>query len=378
MTKNQSPATSHQPPKTTRRHFLKLAAGSTFALLIGCKTINNQQSTQNEPTPANTPHPTLNTQHPTPHTALPTVTPRPEGISITPVPLFYIQHFQSAATVDIADWQLTIDGLVENPITLTYDDILARPRAEMMRTLECIGNPVGGNQIGNANWAGIWLEDLLAEAKIKPTAVKARFEAADGYDTSVAMEFIDRPGVLLAYEMNGQPLDADHGYPLRIFMPGLYGQKMPKWITRIEFIDDPDHQGFWELQDWSETAIVKTNSQIQDPTHIARIPLEPIEIYGVAYAGNRTITQVEVGIQHRDNETTWHIADTLTGPSNEVWTEFFYTWTPPAEDSYTLLVRATDETGFVQTERATGILQGSFPDGTDKIHNIVVKAEANA
>jgi hypothetical protein len=243
----------------------------------------------------------------------------------------------------------------------------------MMRTLECIGNPVGGNQIGNAVWAGFWLDELLAEVGVKPEAVRARFEAEDGYETSVARSFIDRPGVLMAYEMNGAPLTPEHGYPLRIFMPGLYGQKMPKWISRIEFINNNDHRGYWEQKGWSEEATVKTNSQIMQPAHIGAVPLAEIEVFGVAYAGDRTITAVEVGVE-ADDKLNWYPAELLSGPSNQVWTQFYLPWTPPGATSYTLLVRAIDEHGFVQSERASGILQGSYPDGTDKIHSIVIRA----
>ncbi len=354
---------AYERPGITRRQFLQAAAGSALLLLIGCR-----------------PGQTDGDLSPTPEVAggaaiVPAVaaTRRPREIEITPVEKFYLQHFQSAANVDAATWTLTVDGLVEHPGTFTLDALKSRPRAEMMRTLECIGNPVGGNQIGNAVWAGFWLEELLAEVGVKPEAVRARFLAEDGYETSVARSFIDRPGVLMAYEMNGAPLTPEHGYPLRIFMPGLYGQKMPKWISLIEFIGDDSHRGYWEERGWSDVATVKTNSQIMQPEHIGAVPLAEIEVFGVAYAGDRNITLVEVGVE-ADNQLTWYPAELLAGPSSQVWTQFYLAWTPPSATSFTLLVRATDEQGFVQTERASGILEGSYPDGTDKIHSIVVRA----
>ena len=346
----------------TRRAFLRGAAGSAILLLVGCRI--DDESGAVVATPAGPPSPPPEMRSPT---------PRPREIEITSVTDFYEQHFQGVEHVDSKEWRLVIDGLVDNPHTLTYAELLSRPKAEIMRTLECIGNPVGGNQIGNAIWGGFWLNDLLAEAGVRPEAVRARFEAADEYDTSVAREFIDRPGVLMAYEMNGQPLTPNHGFPLRIFMPGLYGQKMPKWITRIEFIADAQHRGYWEQKGWSETARVKTNSQLIAPAHIGRVPLAEIEIYGIAYAGDRDITRVEVGIEQGET-LNWLPAEMVSGPSNEVWTQFYLLWTPAEETSYTLLVRATDATGYTQEERASGILQGAFPAGTDKIHNIVVKA----
>jgi hypothetical protein len=175
----------------------------------------------------------------------------------------------------------------------------------------------------------------------------------------------------MAYEMNGMPLPAEHGHPLRIFMPGLYGQKMPKWITRIEFIDDANDLGVWEQQGWSDVASVKTNSQILLPKHISRLPMAETEIFGLAYAGKRKITRVEVGVE-QDSHLSWSEAEVVRGDSDEVWVQFYAVWTPPAASAYTLLVRATDETGFSQSERARGVLAGAFPAGTDAIHDIVV------
>lgn len=344
-------------PSISRRRFLQAAGGSAILLLIGCRTRSEAEQAAQA----------------TPMTPAEAAERQAREVVITPLEEFYVQFFDSVASVAAGTWSLTVDGLVERPVTLTLEEVKARPRAELMRTLECIGNPVGGNQIGNANWAGFWLADLLEEVGVKAEAKRARFEAADGYQTSVWLEWINQPGVLMAYEMDGEALTEQHGFPLRIFMPGLYGQKMPKWITRIEFISDEDHQGYWEQKGWSDVAAVKTNSQIFAPSHISRVPLSELEIYGVAYAGNRAITKVEVGIEV-DGDETWLEAELLPGPTNEAWTQFYAYWTPPADTSYTLLVRATDETGFVQTERGRGLLEGAFPDGTDKIHNIVVKA----
>jgi DMSO/TMAO reductase YedYZ molybdopterin-dependent catalytic subunit len=345
-------------PTLSRRRFMQAAGGSAILLLFGCRPAGQNERVTATPAAAGATTPAVR---------------QPREIVITPVEEFYVQYFESTVDVPAEEWSLTVDGLVERPVTLTYDQVQARPRAELTWTLECIGNPVGGNQIGNANWAGFWLADLLAEVGVKAEAKRARFEATDGYETSVWLEWISQPGVLMAYEMNGAPLTAEHGFPLRIFMPGLYGQKMPKWISRIEFISDEEHQGYWENKGWSDVAAVKTNSQIMTPSHIGRVPLAELEIFGVAYAGNRAITKVEVGIE-ADDTLTWREAELLPGPSNEVWTQFYAYWTPPADTSYTLLVRATDETGFVQTERGRGLLEGSYPDGTDKMHSIVVKA----
>lgn len=349
----------------SRRKFLQQflpASGTAVLFLAGCRP-------KADVTPTTTPP---ETAVPTPLATLP---PLSRDLILTPNEEFYVMETNGTPTIDQAEWQLTIDGLVANPLTLSFADIAARPFIEHMRTLECIGNAVGGNQIGNAVWGGILLADLLAEVGVFDTAVRAKFEAADNYETSVSLDWLNQPGTMLAYQMNGEPLPPEHGYPARLFMPGLYGQKMPKWITRIEFLDHNLHLGTWETQGWSNVAKVKTNSQVMRPTHIQKVPLAPLEIFGVAYAGDRHITQVEIGIE-LDGDLSWQPAEEMVrGPSDEVWTQFYLPWTPPAAGTYTLLVRATDETGFVQTERARGVLEGAFPDGTDKIHNIVIVVE---
>ena len=343
----------------SRRQFLQAASGTAVLFLASCR-----------PKPPENLPPSTATAVSTPLATLP---PLSRDLILTPNDEFYVMETNGTPTIDLADWQLTIDGLVENPLSLRFDHILERPFIEQMRTLECIGNAVGGNQIGNAVWGGILLADLLAEVGVLDTAVRAKFEAADNYTTSVSLDWITQSGAMLAYQMNGEPLPPEHGYPLRLLMPGLYGQKMPKWISRIQFIDNNSHLGTWEKQGWSNVAQVKTNAQIMMPIHIQKVPFAPLEIFGVAYAGNRQITQVEVGIEQEDGLLTWQPAEELVhGPSDEVWTQFYLPWTPPAAGTYTLLVRATDETGFVQTERARGVLEGAFPDGTDKIHNIVI------
>ncbi len=345
----------------SRRQFLQTASSTAVLFLAGCRA---KQTTI----------PATATAVPTP-APIATLPPHSRELIITPNDQFYIMETNGTPTVDIANWQLTIDGLVERPLSLTLADIQERPLVEMMRTVECIGNAVGGNQIGNALWGGIWLANLLAEVSVLETAVRAKFSAADNYETSVSLDWLNQPGVLLATQMNGKPLPAEHGYPLRLFIPGLYGQKMPKWMTHIQFIDDDTHLGTWEKLGWSNEAAVKTNSQIMTPSHIQKVPLAELEIFGIAYAGKRHITQIEIGLE-QDGNLSWQPAEALLrGPNDEVWVQFYHSWTPPAAGTYLLHVRASDESGFVQTERARGVLEGAFPDGTDKIHNIVIVVE---
>jgi len=257
---------------------------------------------------------------------------------------------------------LEIEGLVEKPLSLTHDEVRALPAVEGMRTLECIGNPVGGNQIGNAIWKGFYLEELLKQAGVQEKAVRAQLAAADGYWTSVDREWITQPGVLMAYEMNGEPLPPKHGYPLRILMPGLYGQKNPKWITGIRFTDQIV-QGYWEGRGWSDVASVQTNSQIWEPRRRGvELVSGEIVVHGIAYAAPREIVRVELGI----NDEEWLIAELTHGPSPLVWTQWRVVWQATPGD-YRLSVRATDSAGFTQASGGPGMLAGSFPDGTNAI-----------
>jgi hypothetical protein len=292
----------------------------------------------------------------------------PNEILITPTGELYIQSYDRRPDVDPAAWRLHIHGLVDHEATLTLDDIRAFPKVESLRTLECIGNPVGGPLIGNVVWGGMEATALWEQVGIKPSAVRARFEAEDDYTTSVELKWITQPGVLLVYELNGDPLPREHGYPLRILMPGLYGQKMPKWIREIEFIDRP-HLGYWESRGWSDVASVQTNSIIRQPENLARVPVGAVPVYGVAFAGLRRITRVEVRIE--DGE--WMEAELLQDPSPLVWTQWSFVW-PATSGSHKVSVRATDSDGFTQSTEGNSILSSSFPAGTDDIHAIVVTA----
>lgn len=294
---------------------------------------------------------------------------------------FYTQTYPGARVPDYedvnAEWSLRVDGLVDHPRTYSYEDIRNMPVYEDIRTLQCIGNPVGGRLVGNAEWTGVLIQHLLDEVQPLDTATRARFYAADGYSTAVDMEWIMQEGTFLAYKMNGQLLPRNHGYPLRIFMPGLYGQKMPKWIERIEFIDY-DFQGFWEERGWSDVADVQTNSIVQMPPSQTSVSGQ-IAIQGIAFSGKERITRVDVKIDPveggDDGEMTgeWLEADVLEPDSPLVWTQWYLAWRPPSAGTFAVQVRATDEMGFTQNQRATGQFGRAKPDGTSAIHEIVVE-----
>ena len=341
----------------SRRVFLKVAGAAGLALATGC-----QVPSRGLPTTAGQP-----TLKPSSQPSLAAGAP-PTEMLVTPTGELYVQSYDLTPRVDGEAWRLRVHGLVDQEATLTLADMRAYPKIESMRTLECIGNPVGGPLIGNVVWGGMEAAALWDRVGIQPGAIRARFEAEDDYSTSVELKWITQPGVMLAYEMNGEPLPPEHGFPLRILMPGLYGQKMPKWIREIEFIDYAQG-GFWEARGWSDVASVQTNSIIRQPENLARVPVGPVPVYGVAFAGLRQITRVEV----RNEDGEWMEAELLQDPSSLVWTQWSFVW-PATSGSHKVSVRATDSEGFTQSSEGNSILSSSFPAGTDDIHAIVVTA----
>jgi hypothetical protein len=184
-------------------------------------------------------------------------------------------------------------GLVKNPVELFYGEIRARAPVHEMLTLECISNSPNGDAISNANWTGVRLAPILERAGIRTNAVYAAMRAADGYYTGVPLEEIRRPENFLRYLMNGVPLPPVHGFPLRIFIPGKYGMKQPKWLTEIKFVDH-EFVGYWEARGWSNSAWRKVNSGFFSPRlpgsffdiFSRSVPAKaPVDIVGWALAG---------------------------------------------------------------------------------------------
>lgn len=323
-----------------RRAFLKVAGAAGLSLATGCRAAPPDGA-------ARLPAP-------------------PAEILVTPTGELYTQSYDAVPVVDLAAWSLSIDGLVERPRTLSYAELLSYPRQTGLRTLECIGNPAGGALIGNPEWGGMEAGALWSEVGIRPQARRARFTAADGYQTAVDLEWIARPGTLLVYEINGEALPERHGFPLRILMPGLYGQKMPKWLTHIEFIDEP-FLGYWESRGWSDVAAVRTHSSIDRPVGLGLLPAGDVPVFGLAFAGLRRITRVEV----RVDDGAWQPAELLQAETPLVWTQWSFVWTA-APGRRRLAVRATDELGFVQSTESSSPLAGAFPDGNEAVHQVVV------
>jgi DMSO/TMAO reductase YedYZ molybdopterin-dependent catalytic subunit len=261
-------------------------------------------------------------------------------------------------------WTLEVDGLFANPKTLNLEDLMAFPVVTQPITLSCISNRVGGDLIGTSNWTGLRLRDFLEDLGIQQDAEELMVEAADGFFESVTMKDMMDPRTLLVYGMNGETLQTDHGFPLRIYIPNRYGMKQPKWITKITAIDHAG-SGYWVDRGWSKTAHPQIVSVIDtiatgEPDASGRIP-----IGGIAWAGDRGIQTVELQFDGGD----W-IPAVLRVPtlSPLTWVQWRYDWDAQPGD-YTVKVRATDGTGDLQIEEESGVR----PDGATGYHSEKVR-----
>jgi DMSO/TMAO reductase YedYZ molybdopterin-dependent catalytic subunit len=318
--------------------------------------------------------------------------PRPAGFEdprltalltseITATDLFYRVDINPVPpTVDANSWRLVVNGLVSRPLTITYEQLKAMPSVPQIATLECISNKIANDFIGTAIWNGIKLKDLLEESGVKPNAKYIVFRCADGYDVGIPLERGFQEGSILAYGMNGETLDAKHGYPVRAIIPGLYGMMNPKWITEIELIDGI-YEGYWQKKGWANNARYNTHSYIVVPGNapirknfrnlgsLNIVVGEQIPIAGVAFAGDRGISRIQVST---DDGATWmdaKIKDPLSPYSWVIWvTEINVT----NKDNYKIIVRATDKMGKVQT----GEVREPFPNGATGYHMIDVQASS--
>jgi len=288
--------------------------------------------------------------------------PSPE---LTPVGNFYVvsKNFSDPA-VSTQGWSLQVQGLVDTPLRLSYQELRQLPAQTQYVTLECVSNNVGGPQISTGQFTGVMLRDVLDKAGIRAAAAAVLFRARDGYEESIPLSLLTAgPEVMVAYDLDGAPLPQAHGFPARILIPGHYGMKGPKWLDSIEAVPGVVN-GYWENQGWNRDAVVKTMSRIDAPADGA-ILRAPVAVVGVAFAGSRGIGRVEVSA---DGGRSWVDAQLKPPLSALTWTLWSYTWSAATEGQYTLQVRATDLAGQVQTAES----RPSYPDGASGYHTIRV------
>ncbi|HKF36489.1 MAG TPA: molybdopterin-dependent oxidoreductase, partial [Ktedonobacteraceae bacterium] len=292
-----------------------------------------------------------------PHNGVtPPITPNSEHYVVTQNPI--------DPTVNLEVWRLEITGLVSNPGTYTYEQLKNLPSISRAITLECIADAPGGHLISTAIWQGVTLRTLLEKhGGALPGARFVTFHSVDGYVVSQPLDEALAVDALLAWQMNGVALPNRHGFPLRVLIPGRYGEENPKWLTRIE-LTDHFVTGLYADQGWYYGPL-HTMNRIDRPRGNLALG-HTVEIGGIAYAGNRGIQKVEVSV---DGGTMWHVAQLEPPLSQDSWVLWSWKWTPLLPGQYTLVARATDGTGEVQTSRK----QGTVPNGATGYHTVVVQ-----
>ncbi len=294
---------------------------------------------------------------------------------ITPNDLFYcVTKNVVDPKVDVSLWHLEIDGLVQNRRTYRFQDLEAMAAVEQETTLMCISNGLDAGLMSNARWKGIPLGDLLRLAAPLAQAMKVRLHGVDNYTDTIPLEKAMEVTTLVAYEMNGVPLPDRHGYPVRVIVPGYFGEKHVKWLTRIE-LTPGDAKGFYEAQGWGPDFITPTRSRIDWPDAYATFALSklngPIEVKGVAYGGDRGISRVEISF---DDGESWGAADIYYAGGDLAWSLWnaHGGWMPDGPGEYTIVVRATDGEGEVQEFE-----EGRSPfSGATGLHKVTVYVTA--
>ena len=276
--------------------------------------------------------------------------------------------------VNVNLWHLEVTGLVQNSATYRFQDLQGFTAVEQETTLMCISNGLDAGLISNAVWKGVPLHDLLDPAVPVSNAARVRLWGVDNYSDTIPLEKAMDATTLVAYEMNGAPLPHRHGYPARVVVPGYFGEKHVKWLTRIE-VAKAEAKGFYENQGWGPDFIVPTRSRIDGPDHESSFFLSklagPIEVKGIAFGGDRGISRVELSF---DDGKTWDEASIYYAGSDLAWSLWKASngWTPKQPGDYTLVVRATDGEGDVQEWESD---RSPF-SGATGFHKIVVHVTA--
>ncbi|GAB3409410.1 molybdopterin-binding protein [Flindersiella endophytica] len=265
--------------------------------------------------------------------------------------------------VDPADWQLRVHGMVDKPITLTFEQLLKRRIVHRWVTLTCVSNEVGGDLVGNALWSGVRLSELLEEAGVHADADAVQSTSQDGWTCGTPLSALtDGRDAMLAFAMNGAALPVNHGFPVRMVVPGLYGYvSATKWVVDIEVTRFDRFKAFWSTRGWAEKGPIKTASRIDVPREGTGVSPGPVVVAGLAWAQHRGVSKVEV----RVDDGPWQEAKLAGQPTKDSWRQWKWTW-QAAEGEHQLQVRATDGSGAVQT----AAVAPPAPDGSSGYHTI--------
>jgi DMSO/TMAO reductase YedYZ molybdopterin-dependent catalytic subunit len=301
--------------------------------------------------------------------------PLPKGAEITGIPglsSFYTpnSHFYRVDTALVVpqlsaqSWQLRIHGMVDKPVTLSFSDLMQRSMSDHDVTLTCVSESVGGGYVGNARWQGTMLADILKEAGIQKGAEQIVMRDPNGMNIGVAVDpVLDGRTSMLAIGMNGQALPPEHGFPVRVVVPGLYGYVSAcKWVVDMELTTFAAFDAYWTHRGWSQQAEIKTESRIDTPSANASVTTGKTMVAGVAWAQQHGIEAVEVGIDGQWRQATLAAQDTI-----DTWRQWYFPWQATA-GKHKIQVRATDKTGHTQTAKQ----QMPEPNGATGYHTITV------
>jgi DMSO/TMAO reductase YedYZ molybdopterin-dependent catalytic subunit len=292
---------------------------------------------------------------------------------VTPNADFYrIDTALTVPQVPTEGYELRVTGMVDRELSLSFDDLLRRTVVEHDITLTCVSNTIGGELIGNARWTGVRLDALLAEAGVDPAATQVVGRSVDGYTCGFPIEAAtDGRNALVAFGMNGEPLPLEHGFPVRLIVPGLYGYiSATKWLTEIELTTFEDFEQYWVPRGYADRAPIKLMSRIDSIDGLGTLTRNAdgtAAIGGVAWAQTRGISAVEVQL----DDGPWHACELGAALNDDTWRQWAYRWTPRATGRTSIRCRATDGTGVIQTAERSEPL----PNGASGHHQIVVFVE---
>lgn len=289
---------------------------------------------------------------------------------VTPNADFYrIDTALRVPSIDPADWSLKITGEVEDEVEITWDELLALPLEEHMATLSCVSNEVGGDLIGNALWLGYPIRSLLARARPRSGADMVLSRSIDGFTAGTPLDVLQDEGTqaLVAVGMNGEPLPAEHGFPARLVVPGLFGYvSATKWVTELQVTRFSRAQGYWTPRGWSERGPVKLESRIDTPSDGASVSVgDRVPIAGVAWQPHTGVKAVQVKVGDAD----WQDAELADSVSADTWRQWVYRWTA-TKGRHEVQVRAVSADGEVQTS----VQRPPAPNGASGWHGVTITA----
>ncbi|SEE04729.1 molybdopterin-dependent oxidoreductase [Ruania alba] len=288
---------------------------------------------------------------------------------VTPNDNFYrIDTALSVPQIDPSEWQLRVHGLVDQEITLSYDELADAALTEAMVTLTCVSNPIGGSLAGNATWLGLPIRDILARAGVQDSADMVLSRSADGWTAGTPLEALtDDRDSLLAIGMNGEPLPVEHGFPVRMVVPGLYGYvSATKWVTELKVTRFADDEAYWTPRGWSERGPVKTASRVDVPQSGATVAAGEVRLGGTAWAQHRGITRVQVQI----DDGQWQDAELASTVSTDTWRQWSFTWADASPGRHAVRCRAWDDEDVQTAETAA-----PAPNGASGYHVISLEVE---